>query len=516
MTTRTEEFRVIYRMKQTFPYLVCAIFFLVFTALLFALPAYKYDHFGKLPDILIFYDSFVSAAQGELFTNHRHYWQQIDTATTAMVAGKTASMFGMHFRPTLFLLLPFFKLWPTVYCLLLIQACVVSSAFLPIYFLLRKKLRSQILGLAGTLIFFFHPILMGSSTSFFPSYLAIGFLAWGFYFLHNNHDKSFIVCLLLTLFLKELMAIPVILAGLYYGVIRSKKTGIAICLIGAVYLYGCTEFIIPHFALTEKYNFADSYGQSHGTVYAVITGLLLSPSTLADIFFREEVFVYLANILLPLFMLPLFSSSFLLTLPLFFQNIFASAVPHSLFTTGHLSAPILPFLFLAFFHGTDKLVKNLSKMVIAFLFCLSAVTSLVFSVTILLEMKYSDLELMRLYNSVSADIGYGQIVSTNINDVFATHLVGRNRLARFPEYSDAHWVIAAYDNALCGQDLGKIPAAEKFRSELSEASQKICVMLNDPCTVSYYNETYMVNKSVKYSHGMDPRLVALRNTCLDD
>ncbi len=147
------------------------LLFFIFTLLFFGVPSLKFAQYGQLPDLLIFAESFQSAAGGELFTNHHHYWQQMSSLGEQLQPDTKASMFGMHFRPFLFLVLPFYIIFPSVYTLLLFQACAVASALFPLYWMTRKILHSEKLALLCSLCFLCHPLSLGATTSFFPSYI---------------------------------------------------------------------------------------------------------------------------------------------------------------------------------------------------------------------------------------------------------------------------------------------------------------------------------------------------------
>jgi uncharacterized membrane protein len=498
-------------------YLIVASLFLLFMAVLFSVPSLKYSRYGNLPDILIFTESFKSAAEGELFTNHPHYWQQIGSLHEQPQTGIKASMFGMHFQPFLFLLLPIYKLFPSTYTLLLLQACIVASAIVPIYWLTLATLKSEKLALISSLCFLFHPLSLGAATSFFPSYLSIGFFCWAFYFLIKGRYIPFILLLAIILSLKEIMSIPVFLAGLYCFFSRSRVLGVSICLIAILYLILCTEYIIPYFSLAARYHFANAYGEGNGSIYESIVALLLSPKKLFEAFCRREVLIYLANILIPLFFLPVLSWDFLLAIPLFCQNIFAVGIWYSLFSTGHLSAPLVPFLFLGFLQVVGRLRKYFSQKTLAFILTGSLVANLFFSISIFQNTVFFDQGLQSVAEAVKPHMKDGEPIATRGVDSLGAHFVHTHPLERFPADGNVSWNIVKYDNALCdiSETTERVPHEKDMRQDDEVmAVHSVCQSLANPCYKIYYNAEYYPGKRPKNYDKVDIRIIAFKNLCL--
>ena len=76
----------------------------------------------------LFTQSFWSTLHGRLLFN-----------SAETVDGGVASHFGVHFSPTLLLLLPFFALWPAASTLLVAQSIALAVAAVPLFALMRRR-----------------------------------------------------------------------------------------------------------------------------------------------------------------------------------------------------------------------------------------------------------------------------------------------------------------------------------------------------------------------------------------
>lgn len=118
------------------------------------------------------------------------------------------SFFGVHFSPILYLVLPFYALYPHVESLLVIQSAVLALGALPTYLLARDTLNSRITGLGFAAIYLLSPLLQGVNWFDFhlEAFLPFEYL-FAIYFFKKKDYVGYILFILLVLMTLEQMTI---------------------------------------------------------------------------------------------------------------------------------------------------------------------------------------------------------------------------------------------------------------------------------------------------------------------
>ncbi len=485
--------------------------FLIYAAFLFGMPAYKYHNMGLIVDINHFSEAFSTAARGKAFHNHSHYWQMVDQMDATLDPHQTASLFGVHFRPFFYLMLPFYKIVPSVYTLFLFQALLVASSVFAVFLLCRERMGSVNLSLLTLLVFVCHPLSTAVSTAFFPSFMAIPLLLWAIYFIEKNKMLALCVMVVLVMSLKEILAAPAFVCGIYCMIRRSKIVGVGICVVSAIYLLLCLEYIIPMFSITNQYNFYHFYSdQNDISLVGAITNML-DPGRIIDALFRTGVQEYLGNMFAPLLFLPLLSPVTLLAVPLFAQNILAVDVEYALYTTGHLSSPILPFIFFGFIITIAKIKQLLPEKIVKIVVVISLFLSMGFSVSILYGWDYRDDVLKGAVAAVSPHMEEGDIVAFAGADSLHTYFSDKQSVTFYEYYKNARWNAIYYNAEFCGDNPKKYTDEEFQKDLFIQFSLDACRMIQDDCYNVYFNENHSAD--IFYPGEEDFKLLIVENKC---
>jgi len=113
---------------------------------------------------------------------------------------KSGSFFGVHFSPILYLLVPFYSLYPHPETLLILQSLILGIASYPIY-LIGKKLFNKKIGLYLSILYLLNPIIHGVNSYdfhvliFFPLFSFLSF----YYYIEKkwiHHILTVILCLM--------------------------------------------------------------------------------------------------------------------------------------------------------------------------------------------------------------------------------------------------------------------------------------------------------------------------------
>ena len=366
--------------RQT--YIVLFMLMILLSCWVALAPIYRYLNHGSVPDIGIFVEALSDASQGGLFENHFHYW--MFTSPDVFLSGEknTISMFASHFRPFLYLIVPLFKLFPSAITLLIIQASVIGISIWPAFCLAYKELQNEKRALILTLCYSLYPTVLAASWSFFPSFISTTLLMWAFWFAAQNKLRAMILCLIITLSTKEIMALPVLSFGVYTAYILKKRLlGTVICIISLGYLFMCTQIIIPHFGENIGYFYTQKiYGTFGHSLPEIVTTLLFKPWKAIPFVFSTTSILYLLGLLAPLAFLPLVGwRLWLLNLPVLLQNLLVDHTASKIILRpgGFWSAPMVPFTFMSVIWAVSFLGDRIPKNRMKYVFVTLMITALV-------------------------------------------------------------------------------------------------------------------------------------------
>ncbi len=200
---------------------------------------HNYSSFSPhLPQLGIFSQSIWTTIHGHLFAN-----------THETINGTLASHFGVHFSPTLFLLIPFYAIKPSPLMLMFLQSAAVAAAALPFYLLMktwgaRAGAFLMVSGLLGL------PAVMWAGSNdfhdgtFLPVLLLTAVLG-----IEKKNFKIFLPAALLALGVREDSGLILFFMGFYAAIrgVKLKHAGL-ICALGLCWFYTCVKIIIPHYA----------------------------------------------------------------------------------------------------------------------------------------------------------------------------------------------------------------------------------------------------------------------------
>ena len=159
------------------------------------------------------------------------------------------TFFAEHFIPTLFVLFPVYWLFPSALTLLVAEPVYLGLAAVPVYFIARKKLNSQALGVVFAAAWLMNPILQQKTIKDFhvdgmvPLFL-LGAVAAYLY----GYRALYFILLVLTLGCKEEMSVAVAALGvfLFFGE-KDRKIGGATFALGLGWFIAVVMFVIPWF-----------------------------------------------------------------------------------------------------------------------------------------------------------------------------------------------------------------------------------------------------------------------------
>jgi uncharacterized membrane protein len=273
--------------------------------------------------------------------------------------GVQISRLAAHFDPILAAFAPLWWIWPSPEMLLVVQAVALALGALPVFWLARKHLGSQRVGVGFALAYLLYPATEWLVLNeFHPVAFACPLLLFAFWYLDEDRLVPFALFSLVAIACKEEIGLVVAGFGIWYLVSRRKRrAGAAIVAGGIAASVLAVEVVVPHFAGNAS-AFYSRYSEVGGTPGGILRTLFTHPLTVLKNAFSGSDIDYLAHMLVPLGFLFLLSPVLLLAaLPEAALNVL-SKNPYQASLYFHYTAGLIPPLVVASVLGAGSLARR--------------------------------------------------------------------------------------------------------------------------------------------------------------
>ena len=312
--------KYIEKYKKIFNYSVLS-FVILYVVYLSIVVAYKVKTFdGSTFDIGIFSQMF-------------HRMSTDLTAITTLERDRVLSHFAVHISPIFYLMLPFYKVFPHVETLEVLQIWVVFSAVIPLRLLLKRLNFSKSINSLIIAWFVLIPVMTtAGGYHLHENCFLVPLIIWLFYFISSEQKWKILLVTLLLLFVKEDAFIYVVSIGLYF--LFQKRFSLSSQTKKWIIL---ADFILPVLYFALGLYLLNTYGEGgmvsrfepyllegENGILSVLKNLILHPTYVFSKLLIARKLGYLFFVLAPLVFLPLVQrtwSNYLLSLPLIVINL---------------------------------------------------------------------------------------------------------------------------------------------------------------------------------------------------
>ena len=312
--------KYIEKYKKIFNYSVLS-FVILYVVYLSIVVVYKVKTFdGSTFDIGIFSQMF-------------HRMSTDLTAITTLERDRVLSHFAVHISPIFYLMLPFYKVFPHVETLEVLQIWVVFSAVIPLRLLLKRLNFSKSINSLIIAWFVLIPVMTtAGGYHLHENCFLVPLIIWLFYFISSEQKWKILLVTLLLLFVKEDAFIYVVSIGLYF--LFQKRFSLSSQTKKWIIL---ADFILPVLYFALGLYLLNTYGEGgmvsrfepyllegENGILSVLKNLILHPTYVFSKLLIAKKLGYLFFVLAPLVFLPLIQrtwSSYLLSLPLIVINL---------------------------------------------------------------------------------------------------------------------------------------------------------------------------------------------------
>jgi len=259
---------------------------------------------------------------------------------------------GWHFTPLLYILVPFFAIWPSITFLMVCGPLFLHLPALFIYSAVRRKTGDVPTAVALSLAWLALPSLgrmvYSGSYGFQWDYATVPLMAAALWAFSLNRLKTTCLFLACTALCVETASAAVMGVGILIMISRrSRAIGAVVAICALAYALLATYELIPHFALSGKYARGELFGALGPRIMDVVLSPIRNPSIFWERITRPRDWGYVAILLIPLCGLPIcgwrvaIAALPTLSMVLLLEN------PQWLSVKFWHQAPILPIFFFA-------------------------------------------------------------------------------------------------------------------------------------------------------------------------
>jgi uncharacterized membrane protein len=285
------------------------------------------------------------------------------------------SFFGVHFSPILFVLLPFYAVYPSAENLLVMQTVILALGAFPVYWITRDKLGQRVALAISIVYFLYPPLYMLNLNDFHLEAFTSTFFLFSVYYLQQEKwmkFSAFMILAMLTIEFAPIIGVFVALYGLFlYSKNRFKDGGA-----GRKYLVLTVLIAVIIFVL--GYEIKESFNTSTSPLPSPFHYVLSDPAATLNVFFSDwgSKMFYLINLLAPLAFLPLFApETLIMALPWAFFS-FSSTYSFYYSVYFQYTGFVIPFVVVALPGAIKRLNPQDVRKILALILVCTAILGL--------------------------------------------------------------------------------------------------------------------------------------------
>lgn len=234
------------------------------------------------------------------------------------------NLFGDHATYILFLLVPFYWIWPSAHVLLVAQTLALAVAAVPIFLLSRKVLQSSWFALFPAIGFLLSPAVGWLNLeNFHPDSFEVALFLFAIYFMSERRWRAYIVMVVLLLAVKEDVPLVVFPLGIYVALKYDRRWGLVTSYLAALWFIVTVFFLQPMLSRVGPAEL-DAFRIPFGGLGGLLGTLLHEPWQVIAYMFTAEKVKYLLQLLLPVLLLPIFNSFSLVVLLVISVNLLST------------------------------------------------------------------------------------------------------------------------------------------------------------------------------------------------
>ena len=275
----------------------------------------------------------------------------------------------------------FYKIYPDIHWLFLIQAISLASGAIPIFCLAKQKRLTNNQGYLVSLIYLLSPLIFNANLfDFHPDVIAVPFFLWAVLWARLGKVLPFCLAVTIILSCKAVFALTIVAMGIWLIVFEKRQLMGKIAIVsGMIWFILATQIIIPviggEAASTVRH--AGRYASLGGSYSEILRNLFVKPNLFLSKIFSIDSLVYLSLLSAPFIWCLKFANltPLIVAIPTILMSILSDD-PQQRYLANQYPLTILPFLMLMAISGVSVIdsQKSWNLRFIAFWAALSFVT----------------------------------------------------------------------------------------------------------------------------------------------
>ena len=278
---------------------------------------------------------------------------------TPFVTLRGLNLFADHSSWILVLITPLYWVWSNVRVLLILTVLAVTAGGPLVYAIARTEGVRKPLAAALAVAYLLHPAVGWNVwDSFHPEVLAVPLLLAAYLFATRRHLVLAGAALVLTLLLKEDAVLVVVPFALYLGWrFKTWRMPGAVITLGVLLFIFNLEYALPHLSPTGSLIYASRYGDFGTGLPRIAWDALTSPREVLSILVTWAKLLYLAWMILPMFLALLAPDLLLVAVPITLANLL-SLHGYQSDIRFHYTAYLLAIVTLAAIRGAARIDRE--------------------------------------------------------------------------------------------------------------------------------------------------------------
>jgi len=318
------------------------------------------------------------------------YYGKLLFSTAELFMNPSGSYLATHFSPILFILLPFYAIYPSAEFLLVAKSFILALGALPLYFLAKEILGNRKAAFILSIVYLLHPGIQGSNWFDFQQQIFIPVLTFSsVFFMVKERWKAYFASTALSLMISEHTTLVILALSTYYlltsnvrripqlfrSLKMARETSLVVTILMCLFSLYLSEYVKGLFPIRsefiEMYRAVGAYrilGFKGESLLYLLVYLILNPGKALSALSYDYAMkiIYIVFLFAPLAFLPFGSSmtivTFALLLPFLVSNYSAYYKIGS-----HYSLYVMTPIFLAAIHAlsgrTRKDVDSTLKII---------------------------------------------------------------------------------------------------------------------------------------------------------
>ena len=314
-------------------------------------------------DLGLLNQAFSTALDGKLF---------YETGDLSFNPG--GSFFGVHFSPVLFLLLPFYAIYPNVQNLIVMQTVILALGAFPVFWMSRDKLGKNAGLIVSILYFIYPPLFLLNLNDFHLEAFTSTFFLFSLYYFDKEKWKKFLVFFLLALGTLEFAPIIGVFMA-FYGIwlllrkkIKDKRGAIkyiAVAILVSILTFGT--------AIITK----ETINPNTSALPSAFHHILTDPMGVLEVISnnRDQKSLFAMTLFGPLAFVPLLApESLIMAVPWVFASFSTSYSPYYSIYFQYTGF-VIPFIFAALPTAIKRLKLQQTKRIFVLFFLTTIIVS---------------------------------------------------------------------------------------------------------------------------------------------